>query len=91
MNTNRQREAAETLALDGLAHIAGAPGELEQFVAASGIDPQSLRERAGESTVLAAVLDFLLADDNRLLAFCEAQNLEPRDVHVARHVLDGSI
>lgn len=86
----KQREAAETLALEVLAHVAGSPADLAQFVETSGIDPQSLRERAGEAGVLKAVIDFLLADDKRLLDFCGEKGIEPKQLHMARHVLDGA-
>ena len=82
-----QTEAAETLALNALAFLAESPEALARFVAASGLAPESLSERAGEPEFLGAVLDFLLADDELLVAFCERQSLEPRFVHGARRLL----
>ena len=88
---SNRTEAAETLALEALAFLAGSSDELASFVENSGIGAGELRSRAGEADVLRAVLDFLLAQDKRLLAFCAAENIEPRDVHLARHVLDGKM
>jgi hypothetical protein len=90
VKTSGQTEAAETLALEGLAFIASSETELTRFVESTGIDPGELRARAGERGVLCAVLNFLLADDERLLAFCAAHGVEARDVHFALHTLDDS-
>ena len=81
---------AETLALKGLAHIAQDEGVLSAFMNLSGLDGETLRARAGEPELLAAVMDFLLADDARLMAFCEAENLKPQDAHAIRRALPGA-
>jgi hypothetical protein len=90
LKTHSQREAAETLALEALAYLAGSETDLMQFVQNSGIGADELRARAGEPDVLRAVLDFLLGEDERLLAFCAAMEIEPREVHVARHTMDNA-
>lgn len=90
VNSRGRRQAAETLALEALAFLGSAETWLSRFVEESGIDPQTLRARAGDPVILAAVLDFLLAEDERLLAFCAAQEIAPRDVHLARHALDSA-
>jgi hypothetical protein len=82
--------AAETLALEALAFLAGSSDEIARFVDNSGIGADELRARAGEPDVLRSVLDFLLSEDERLLAFCAAAQIEPREVHMARHALDGA-
>ena len=87
MKPTRNSPDAETLALGALAWLASADDELSRFVGESGIGPNELRERATEAEVLGAVLDFVLGDDKRLLAFCEAEGLEPRQIHLARHAL----
>ena len=87
MKAARNRPDPQTLALGGLAWLAATDDELSRFVGGSGIGPKELRERAAEPEVLGAVLDFLLGDDKRLLAFCEAEGLEPKQVHLARHAL----
>ncbi len=90
MSARKQREAAETLALEALAYLAGSETDLLRFVENSGIGDGELRARAGEPDMLRAVLDFFLAEDERLLAFCSALDIEPKDVHFARHTLDGA-
>jgi hypothetical protein len=80
-------EAAETLALKGLAYLVRSAEALERFVAISGLDAASLRARAGEPELLTAVLDFMLTDEQLLMAFCDDESLDARQVHMARHVL----
>ncbi|MGD0190716.1 MAG: DUF3572 family protein [Rhizomicrobium sp.] len=90
MTSSKQTDAAETLALEALAWLAGSETELSRFIEISGIDAGEIRSRAHEAAMLRSVLDFVLSEDERLLAFCAAENLEPKDVHMARHVLDGA-
>ncbi|PKP73829.1 MAG: DUF3572 domain-containing protein [Alphaproteobacteria bacterium HGW-Alphaproteobacteria-6] len=82
-------EAAETLALKALGWIAGQDEVLAAFMAASGIGPEMLRKGAGEAEVLGAVLDFLLADEVRLIAFCDAAGLGYDAPMAARRALPG--
>lgn len=80
---------ADILALKALTYLAQLPDEIDRFVALSGLTPRDLRSRADDREVLAAVMDFLLADDQRLLGFCEALAIDPKDAQRARHALPG--
>ena len=60
------RTAAESIALQALAFIAGSADHLARFMAETGLAAEDLRTRASEPTLLAGVLDFLLADEARL-------------------------
>lgn len=80
-------DGAQTLALKALGHVAASDGALERLMELSGLDAASLHDRAGDADVLASVLDFLLADDVLLMDFCQAETIDPKDVHMARHVL----
>jgi len=77
------------LALKALTYLVDSPDDLDSFLAVSGLDPAELRARAGEPEMLTAVLDFLLADDARVLGFCRGQDVDPRLVHAARYALGG--
>ena len=83
-------EAAETLALKGLVYLAGSPDDMERFMALSGIGLDEIRAQAGEPEFLASVTDFLLANEALLIGFCEAETLDARAVHQARHLLGGA-
>ena len=85
-----QPEAAETFALKGLAHIAGDDDTLRKFLILTGLEPADLRGRAGNPELLAAVMDFLLADDVRLSSFCEAVDITPEQAHAVRRALPGA-
>ena len=59
-----QSSVAETLALNALTHIAGDAEILGHFLKISGLEPNDLRQRASDPELLAAVIDFLLSDEN---------------------------
>lgn len=83
------QEAAETLALKALGWIAGQDEVLAAFMASSGIEPMQLRAAADQAEVLGAVLDYLLADEGRLIAFCDAAGLDYAAPMAARRALPG--
>lgn len=81
---------AEILALKGLAFLANSDEPLDRFMALSGAGADELRERAGEPEFLAAVMDFLLSDEQLLTAFCGDASIDPRDLQIARQALPGA-
>ena len=84
-------ERAETIALDGLGWLAGQDNAIERFLSQSGLDAAALREAAGSREMGVAVLDFLLGNEDLLLQFCESASTAPKQIHLARHVLDGEV
>jgi len=87
--TNAKSQAAEVIALQALAFLAADDGRLSRFLTLSGIDGASLRARAGEPELLAAVLDHVLGDESLLFVFCEAADLLPEAPRQARRCLPG--
>ncbi|MDX5366077.1 MAG: DUF3572 domain-containing protein [Alphaproteobacteria bacterium] len=83
------RDDAELLAIQALGHIAGDDDLLGDFLSLSGLSVDELRDRAGEPETLGGILDFMLADEARLLAFCEAAELQPELPARARMALPG--
>lgn len=83
-------KTAEILALKGLAFLANSDGPLDRFMALSGAGADDLRDRAGEPEFLAAVMDFLMSDEDLLMAFCDEASIDPRDVQMARMALPGA-
>jgi hypothetical protein len=84
-----RRTAAENLAVLALGFIAEEPERLGRFLALSGIGPDSVRAAAREPQFLAGVLDHLAADEPLLLAFAEANDIDPETVMRARDALAG--
>lgn len=84
-----QFETAQMLAIQVLSWLAGQPDQIGAFMAQSGLDPAELRGRASEPEFLASVLDFLLADEPTLLAFCHDAGVAPTAPLQARAALPG--
>ncbi len=80
---------AEILALKALGWVVGAQETLSQFMVQSGVELDELRGQAGNLELLAALLDFLLADDSLARAFCEEAEIESLQLHQARALLPG--
>jgi hypothetical protein len=82
-------DQAATIALKGLAYLVNSRAELDRFLNMSGADHGTLRERADEPEFLAALLDFMLANEQVLVDFCSDSQTDVRAVHMARHALSG--
>ena len=78
------------LALRALAYMAGDEHALTGFVAQSGMDRDSLLQSAADPETLAGALDYMLADETLLLAFCEAEDIRPEYPARARAALPGA-
>ncbi|WP_419816031.1 DUF3572 family protein [Glacieibacterium sp.] len=80
-------EAAATLALRALAHIAGDEELGPRLLETTGLDVATLRARAGEPVVLAEVLAFLTNHEPSLLACAEALDVPPLQLADAERTL----
>ncbi|KUJ76751.1 hypothetical protein AVO45_09580 [Ruegeria marisrubri] len=65
-------EAAETLALQALTWLVANDELLPVFLGSTGASEADLRIRAEDAEFLASVLDFLMLDDDWVVAFCDA-------------------
>jgi hypothetical protein len=81
-------ERAEILALEALAWLAADEGGITRFLAASGVDAADLREAAGSPGLAAAILSFLLSNEDLLLAFCESSGTPTAQMHRAFRLLE---
>lgn len=82
-------EDAQAVALKALTHLAGDEALLSRFVALTGCGLDDIKARLADNGFLAAVLDFLLADEPSLLTFVEAEGLAPETPMLARLRLVG--
>ena len=85
--TNVSKEAAEAIAIQGLAFLAQEDDLLMRFSGLTGILPNDMRSAAGDPGFLVGVLDFFLAHEPDLLAFTESASVEPDQVIRARMAL----
>jgi len=80
-------ESAEQMAVAALGFVAADPVLLPRFLAISGIDADRIRQAAREPGFLAGVLQFLMAHEPTLAAFCEASGNPPARVAAALRAL----
>ena len=80
-------EVAEIVAIQALSFVAGDPQRLGQFLAESGIGPETLRSSAADPRFLASVLDFVMRDDETVKAFSAASELHPTTIAAAHQAL----
>ena len=84
---NIDSAAAEEVAVAALGFVAADPALLPRFLALSGIEASQIRRAASEPGFLAGVLQFVLAHEPTLAAFCEATGTEPARVSAALRAL----
>ncbi len=84
-----RQESAETTALQALGWLVSQPDALGLFLNASGAAPGDLAGLARDPQFLAALVDFLLETDERVIACTEALNLPPTALGEARMGLPG--
>ena len=89
MRPRRNPEDAETVALNVLGFLAESPQALETLMNQSGLDSSTIRKRAADRDFLAAVVDFLMTNEELLVDFCESRRIDARRVHMAAHQLGG--
>ena len=65
------RSEAETVGLQAIAWLAGNDDLLPVFMSSTGADETALREGLSDPSFQAAVLDFLLMDDDWVGRFCD--------------------
>ncbi len=92
MRNKRQpidREAAEAIAVQGLAFLAEEPARMQRFFLVTGLDPAEIRARAGTPELLSAVLEHLAGDESLLLVFAASREIAPESIGLAIRVLQA--
>jgi Protein of unknown function (DUF3572) len=83
------RARAEELGLSALVFMTEDGDRLGRFLGESGLSPQQLSARASDPEMLAAVLDYLLADESLLMVFAATADVSPESIAPARALLPG--
>jgi len=78
---------AEIVAVQALSFIAGDPERLGQFLAETGLGPQTLRTAASDPQFLKSVLDFVMRDDATVKALATATQLHPTNIAAAHQAI----
>ncbi len=81
------KQEAELIGIAGLSYLAADPERLGRFLAVTGLGPENVRAAARDPGFLPALLDYLLANENDLVAFAQEMNIAPARVGAARDVL----
>ncbi|MGL6209001.1 MAG: DUF3572 domain-containing protein [Paracoccaceae bacterium] len=84
-----EQNSAETLALRAVVWLLEDNDRAQAFMAATGAGPSDLAASAESPAFLAAVLDFVLTDDDLVKAFCDTQGLPYPALMQARAHLPG--
>lgn len=87
--TPLNREQAETLGLQALGWIAGQEDLAGAFLGATGLTADDMKTRASDPEFLGFVLEFLMGDEDSLLAFCQDLGVQPDRPMRARAGLPG--
>jgi len=80
---------AETIAIQVLSWLAADDDLIGGFLGVAGASPEDLRARAADPEFLGFVLDYLLSDDNMVMAFCDASHTPANAPMEARTALPG--
>ena len=82
-------EEAEIYALKATNWLISKQDLVEVFMASTGVSEITIKNEFHDGVFLAAVLDFLLLDDNWVIDACQAMGLEPEAMSVVRQLLAG--
>ena len=82
-------DRAVLVGIQALSWIATDDDLLGAFMDQAGTDADDVRARATDPGFLGFVLDFILQDDARVIAFADAQGMAPEDVAGVRRALPG--
>lgn len=80
-------EVAEVLAIQALGFIAQDEERLGRFLAITGMGPAEIRDAARDRHFLAGVLDYLVGDEELLVAFASHANVDPTTIAIAQQAL----
>jgi hypothetical protein len=82
-------DSARSLAVSALAFIAADPDRLNRFLSLTGLGPDNLRTAAADPAFLGSVLDYLVSDEELMLAFAADARVKPEAIARAHAALCG--
>ncbi len=88
-NMGAARKAAETLAAEAFSWVADDVDRLNAFMAMTGAAPADLVRNVASAAFLGTVLDYVLTEDQLVIAFCDSRGLPYTAPMQARALLPG--
>ena len=88
-NSGNGRNAAETLAAQAFSWVAEDVERLNAFMAMTGAAPADIVRNANSAAFLGTVLDYILTEDQLVIAFCDSCKLPYTAPMQARGLLPG--
>lgn len=82
-------DQAVVISLQALQWLVADEGRIGAFLSQAGMVPAELAERASDPELLAALVDFILADEDSVLAFAHDAHLKPETLMQVRMALPG--
>lgn len=89
VRTNNDNGEPAVVGLRLLAHVVADADLGARFLALSGLDADDLRARAGDPGLLAALIDFVAANEPDLVAAAAALAIKPQAIIAAGAALGG--
>ena len=77
----------ESLAIDALGFLAADPQRLLRFLNLTGLEPENVRDAARSPGFLAAVLEYVTADETLLMGCAGAMERSPETIVAAQRAL----
>lgn len=82
-----RNNTAQALALESLGWLISEPDRAQRLLALTGLEPQQLRQRLGDPSLLEAVIAFLESHEPDLIACAAALQVSPERLVAARQEL----
>jgi len=76
-------------AIDALIFIANNEGFLQDFIAITGMTPDTLKQNIHDPATLSGVFDFLMQNESLFMTFCDVKQCHPEDMMRLRQKLPG--
>ncbi len=86
-SNTRERERAETMALNMIAFLMADEERADGFFGTTGLSPDDLRAGVGQPAFLGGVMDYLLEREDLLVSFCEDNKIDPMQPMRIRQIL----
>ncbi len=88
---SKEKLSADEIAIAILGWLSTEPDMMSRFLSMSGLEAEDLRAIVADSGFQAGLLDFVMAHEPSLMAFCSAYGLLPEEVNAAWQKLSGPI